>query len=168
MTSRKHPRMTPDERIPAEEARVTEAATPDSIARAVVKVWDDWNRATFTQYESPPGLPVLVDNIAGLLRAEQARTEGLAGAWTPIIQYIGELWAAATHDHETADPADVGMGGVPIKAWRNAYREGVKDMAEGIVSRLPKDQQETTIAAIRERATDELNKLRAALEQTDG
>ena len=60
-----------------------------------------------------------------------------------IAEFMGHLCGAARHDWASADPGDVGMHGVPIKQWRDAYFTGCKDMAEGIASKLPEEYRET-------------------------
>lgn len=59
-----------------------------------------------------------------------------------VLAVIGEQVSAARHDWETCDPGDVGLHGVNIKQWREGYYEGVKDLAQIIVGRLPKDHQD--------------------------
>ena len=54
-----------------------------------------------------------------------------------IAKYMGELCGAAKQDWLTANPADVGLNGICIVHWREAYFEGCKDMASGIYNRLP-------------------------------
>lgn len=65
-----------------------------------------------------------------------------------IAEYLGELYAAAQHDLKTANPADVGIGGVPVVGWRQAYVEGCKDMVEGVVTRVPDQQREEVKTAV--------------------
>jgi hypothetical protein len=78
--------------------------------------------------------------IASAIRALPAAQ----GGWMPIEtwKYLGELYAAAKHDFEQAGWDEIGLHGVPIKHWREAYCEGIKDAAEGFASRLPEDQRE--------------------------
>lgn len=59
-----------------------------------------------------------------------------------VASYIGSLYAAAKHDLESASPGDVGLDGVSIVGWRQGYLEGCKDMAEGIITRLPESERE--------------------------
>lgn len=67
----------------------------------------------------------------------------------PVIDYIGTLLNAARADLKAADPADVGMSGIPITAWRGAYLEGCRDMASGVLSRLPEGIREQAIAEVK-------------------
>lgn len=60
-----------------------------------------------------------------------------------IAEFMGELCGAARHDFVSADPADVGLYGIPVRGWREAYFEGCKDMAEGITAQLPEEYHET-------------------------
>ena len=71
--------------------------------------------------------------LAANTREVERRREAEA-AVDEIAAYIGRLYAAAKHDAETCDPSDVGMDGIPIVAWRRAYLEGCKDMAEGVAT----------------------------------
>jgi len=73
------------------------------------------------------------DLLAANTREVERRREAEA-AVDEIAAYIGRLYAAAKHDAETCDPSDVGMDGIPIVAWRRAYLEGCKDMAEGVAT----------------------------------
>lgn len=82
-----------------------------------------------------------------------------------IAEYMGELCGAAKHDLNTANPSDVGLNGVPVMGWRQAYFEGCKDMAQGIFSRIPEEHREAVKAATQAaftRAFDEAAKLHAA------
>lgn len=79
-----------------------------------------------------------------------------------IAHYIGELCAAAHHDHVNADRSDVGLNGVHIASWRQAYFEGCKDMADGILSRVPEAQREELKEFIRSVFSEEFNKLKNA------
>lgn len=78
-----------------------------------------------------------------------------------IAEYVGELCGAAKHDSNTADPTEVGLNGVPVFGWRQAYFEGCQDMANGIFSRVPTEHQEafkaTALAAF-ERSFQEAKK----------
>lgn len=56
--------------------------------------------------------------------------------FSSIAAYTGELTAAAKHDLQSADPADVGMNGVSIVEWCKAYLEGCRDMANGVYTRV--------------------------------
>jgi hypothetical protein len=56
---------------------------------------------------------------------------------------VGEHFAAAMHDHESANPEDVGLHGVPIKAWREGYAEGCKDMGGTVLRLLALDEAGT-------------------------
>ncbi len=58
-----------------------------------------------------------------------------------VAEAMGELCGAARGDWVTASPADVGMHGLPVKAWREAYFEGCKDMAEKIAAQVPEEWQ---------------------------
>ncbi len=53
-----------------------------------------------------------------------------------IALYIGNLCAAAKYDLEHANSSDVVLNGMSIVGWRQAYLEGCKDMAEGILERI--------------------------------
>lgn len=66
-----------------------------------------------------------------------------------VLSYIGELCGSAWKDMSDADPADVGLYGVPIKQWRGAYYEGCKDMADGIVTRIPDADRPEAITTIK-------------------
>jgi hypothetical protein len=77
----------------------------------------------------------------------------------PIAKLIGEMMAAATHDLKTADPSDVGMNGVPIRAWREAYAEGCKDMANKVVSGFATEQFATAKQNVMEAFHAEMEKL---------
>ena len=59
-----------------------------------------------------------------------------------LAKYMGELCGAAKHAYDTADPSDVGLHGIPIKLWRDAYYEGCTDMVHGLINRLPKEIQQ--------------------------
>ncbi len=78
-----------------------------------------------------------------------------------VAKYVGELWAAAKHDLETATPADVGLNGISIVGWRRAYLEGCKDMAEGIATRLPEAVREDFKRIVFDTASAELASLKA-------
>lgn len=67
---------------------------------------------------------------------------GAAFLFKEIAEYIGELMGAATHDFKEASWEDVDMRGMSIKGWREAYCEGIKDLSDGILSRIPEHQQE--------------------------
>lgn len=54
-----------------------------------------------------------------------------------ISKAMGELYGAAAKDVEAADPADVGLNGMPVRGWREAYLEGCKDMADRVGSQFP-------------------------------
>lgn len=60
----------------------------------------------------------------------------------PIAKYIGELYAGACKDHREADPSWVDICGQSVKGWRDGYREGCKDMAEGVAGNLPEASRE--------------------------
>ena len=77
-----------------------------------------------------------------------------------VLAVIGEQVAAARHDWETCDPADVGLNGVVIKQWREGYYEGCKDVAQIMVGRLPKEHQEYAGRKIRESFKAETEKLK--------
>lgn len=77
-----------------------------------------------------------------------------------VLAVIGEQVSAARHDYETCDPSDVGLHGVNIKQWREGYYEGVKDLAQIIVGRLPKEHQEYAGRKIREAFDADIAKLR--------
>lgn len=79
-----------------------------------------------------------------------------------ILSYVGTLVGAAKKDLDAANPADVGLHGIPIKQWRAAYYEGCKDMADGIVTRIPEGERDEAIAAIKAAYAEELG--RALLE----
>ena len=66
-----------------------------------------------------------------------------------IAEYMGELYGAAKHDLTASNPADVGLNGVSVIGWREAYLEGCKDMAEGVVTRIPEDIREAVKAIVR-------------------
>lgn len=59
--------------------------------------------------------------------------------FTQAARDIGTLVAAATHDYRHADPAAVGLNGVPVLAWREAYMTGCKDMANKLSASFPED-----------------------------
>ena len=59
-----------------------------------------------------------------------------------IAERLGNLCGAARYDWVSANPADVGLHGVPIKQWREAYFEGCKDMAQNVTAALPEGEQE--------------------------
>lgn len=84
----------------------------------------------------------------------------MSDVYEPVAAYIGELYAAALHDLETANPSDVGLNGVPIRAWREAYLEGCKDMAEGIVTRIPEQHREAIKTIVHSSAEKEIARLR--------
>lgn len=63
-----------------------------------------------------------------------------------VAQYIGNLYGAAWHDAETANPSDVTFDGTAVSAWRRAYLEGCKDMANGVAARLP-EMKDAVLAA---------------------
>ncbi len=71
---------------------------------------------------------------------------------------IGELYAAAMHDYQIASWNDVGLHGVPIKVWREAYAEGCKDMATAVGARLDDadkdDFKAEVLAAIKQHAPE--------------
>ena len=60
-----------------------------------------------------------------------------------LADFMGKLCGTARYDWVSADPGDVGLHGVPIKQWRDAYFEGCRDMAEGIASLVPVECRET-------------------------
>ena len=60
-----------------------------------------------------------------------------------LADFMGKLCGTARYDWVSADSGDVGLHGVPIKQWRDAYFEGCKDMAEGIASLVPVECRET-------------------------
>ena len=83
-----------------------------------------------------------------------------------IAEYVGELTAAAKHDWKTANPSDVGMNGVPIVGWRDAYHEGCRDMANGVFTRVPEEIRERFQNKVVERYNATLAEL--AVEHTNG
>lgn len=78
-----------------------------------------------------------------------------------LAEGIGELYAAARHDYAMASWDDIGLHGVPIKHWREAYVEGCKDMAGKVASALDEAEREVFVVAVRE-ALDRHEKLLAA------
>lgn len=79
-----------------------------------------------------------------------------------IAAYMGLLVGAALHDRDIAEPADIGLYGMPIKQWRDAYLEGCKDMATGVTARVPEAIREDFKAAVLAAVTAEHERLRAA------
>lgn len=79
-----------------------------------------------------------------------------------IGHYIGELCAAAHHDYVTADQSDVGLNGMHIASWRQAYWEGCKDMADGILTRVPEAHRDELKEFIRAVFSEEFDKLKNA------
>lgn len=59
-----------------------------------------------------------------------------------VAEKMGTLAGAARADWANADPADVGVHGVPVKQWRDAYFVGCKDMAEAVAAALPEAERE--------------------------
>lgn len=66
-----------------------------------------------------------------------------------LASVMGELCGAARYDLTATDPADVGLNGVPVVGWRDAYFTGCKDMADTVLSALPAEHQEAFTEAAR-------------------
>lgn len=64
-----------------------------------------------------------------------------------LAMKIGELCGAARHDWSTANYEDVGLNGMPIKGWREAYFEGCTDMANMVLAAMPVEDQDAFKAA---------------------
>lgn len=82
-----------------------------------------------------------------ILRSEFTRLISLAkrgAAVDSALTKAAELMAAAHYDMECAKPNDVGMSGLPIKQWRQAYDEGCRDMAGAIIGKFDTVAHETT------------------------
>lgn len=82
--------------------------------------------------------------------------------FTEAMIGIGKLMAAATHDLKTADPSDVGLGGIPVRAWREAYAEGCRDMANKVSTSLPESMHPEIKQAVMTAFNEEFARLEAA------
>lgn len=159
----------------ADIAKVREALAPllqrpsDELKAEAERLWNkDQDEATMHIWAgTPPPVDLLTrisvhhwackafdapDLIEQALDLLATRISELEVAQPAIIEYLGNLYGAAKHDWETANPADVGLHGIPVKAWRDAYLEGIKNSASGVVSKFPAREQEATKALFHETA----------------
>lgn len=86
-----------------------------------------------------------------------------------IAVYMGRLYAAALHDIGQAAPGDVDLTGTSIVRWREAYLEGIKDMGQGILTRVPIEHRDAALKAVhaaRDLETKELTSPADAPEQS--
>lgn len=106
---------------------------------------DDWNIQAAALIES---LQKTIEELESAKDAARAK----------IAEAIGELYAAALSDYAAVGYEEIGLHGIPIKVWREAYAEGVKDMAGNVAACFGGDSYKPEVMAAFERHRALLNR----------